>query len=194
MAEAGPASESGKIESQVKTVPKAIFLENVAAYIEQAEGADNAIRVLTTLLSKYRYVERSLTARRANLKLKVPEIQQTLDAVNFLLSKKDADEKVETRFELGTGIFVNAAVQNPKTVGLWLGANVMVEYTLEEAQALLEENKRAAQETLKQLDEDLAYVRDQVNTTEVSITRVYNFDVKLRKARQGEGAPVAAKA
>lgn len=67
MAEAGPASESGKIESQVKTVPKAIFLvsacslklyvflaypgqENVAAYIEQAEGADNAIRVLTTLL------------------------------------------------------------------------------------------------------------------------------------------------
>lgn len=70
----------------------------------------------------------------------------------------------------------------------------MVEYTLEEAQALLEENKRAAQETLKQLDEDLAYVRDQVNTTEVSITRVYNFDVKLRKARQGEGAPVTAKA
>ena len=59
----------------------------------------------------------------------------------------------------------------------------MVEYTLEEAAALLEENKRAAQETLKQVDEDLAFVRDQVNTTEVSITRVYNFDVKLRKGR-----------
>lgn len=59
----------------------------------------------------------------------------------------------------------------------------MVEYTLEEGLALLQDNKKAASDMIQQLEEDLGFIRDQVNTTEVSIARVYNYDVKVRKAQ-----------
>jgi hypothetical protein len=66
----------------------------------------------------------------------------------------------------------------------------MVEYTLDEAVTLLRSNLQQAVDYLAQLDSDLAYVRDQINTTEVSVARVYNYDVKLRKAA---GAPPPAR-
>ncbi|MEQ2165780.1 hypothetical protein GOODEAATRI_020779 [Goodea atripinnis] len=48
-------------------------------------------------------------------------------------------------------------------------ANVMLEYDIDEAQALLEKNLSTASRNLETLEEDLDYLRDQGTTTEVSI-------------------------
>ena len=48
-------------------------------------------------------------------------------------------------------------------------ANVMLEYTLDDADDLLEKNLSAAVKTLAQVDEDLGFLRDQMTTLEVSI-------------------------
>lgn len=48
-------------------------------------------------------------------------------------------------------------------------ANVMVEYTLAEARELLEKNLEQATSRLKQYEEDLDFLKDQITTTEVSI-------------------------
>lgn len=48
-------------------------------------------------------------------------------------------------------------------------ANVMLEYNIDEAQALLEKNLSTASRNLETLEEDLDYLRDQGTTTEVSI-------------------------
>ena len=45
----------------------------------------------------------------------------------------------------------------------------MVEYNLEDAQALLSKNLTQAEKNLVQVKEDLAFIRDQCTTTEVSI-------------------------
>ena len=45
----------------------------------------------------------------------------------------------------------------------------MLEYTLEEAHALLTKNAEAAKANLRSFNEDLAFLRDQIVTTEVSI-------------------------
>ena len=37
-----------------------------------------------------------------------------------------------------------------------------------------------------QVDEDLGFLRDQTTTTEVSIARVYNYDVKRRQAEKAK--------
>lgn len=44
-------------------------------------------------------------------------------------------------------------------VCLWLGANVMLEYSLDEAEELLRGNQSTAQSTLKKVDEDLDFLR-----------------------------------
>ncbi|KAF6035708.1 VBP1 [Bugula neritina] len=63
-------------------------------------------------------------------------------------------------------------------LSLW--ANVMLEYTLEEARTLLQKNITQAKEASDVVDEDLGFLRDQTTTTEVSMARVYNWNVKRR--------------
>ena len=66
-------------------------------------------------------------------------------------------------------------------VCLWLGANVMLEYSLDDAEELLTKNKESAEKNVKQIAFDLAYLRDQMTITEVTMARLYNWDVKRRK-------------
>ena len=53
-------------------------------------------------------------------------------------------------------------------------ANVMLEYTYEEALELLTKNLNNAVDTVESLDADLDFIKDQITTTEVNIARVYN--------------------
>lgn len=48
-------------------------------------------------------------------------------------------------------------------------ANVMLEYTLDDAEALLLRNEETAVKSLAQVEEDLGFLRDQTTTIEVSI-------------------------
>jgi pyrroline-5-carboxylate reductase len=57
----------------------------------------------------------------------------------------------------------------------------MLEYPVEEAAELLSSKLEGALKTLKNTDEDLAYLRDQITTMEVNTARVYNWDVKQRR-------------
>lgn len=74
-------------------------------------------------------------------------------------------------------------------VNLWLGANVMLEYTYEEAVDFLSTNEESARKEYKIVQDDLAFVRDQIVTSEVSMTRIFNWDVRRKRALQSiEGA------
>ena len=57
----------------------------------------------------------------------------------------------------------------------------MLEYSLDDAEELLTKNKESAEKTVKQIAFDLAYLRDQMTITEVTMARLYNWDVKRRK-------------
>ena len=67
-------------------------------------------------------------------------------------------------------------------VNLWLGANVMLEYTYQEANDFLLQNLEMAKREFKIVKEDLAFVRDQIVTSEVSMTRIFNWDVRKKRA------------
>lgn len=79
----------------------------------------------------------------------------------------------------------------------------MLEYSLEDAKALLEKNHETATRSLAQVHYDLDFLRyyifkfglkkqcrnslnyafrDQMTTTEVNMARLYNWDVKRRQA------------
>uniref|UniRef100_A0A3B5LGX6 Prefoldin subunit 3 n=1 Tax=Xiphophorus couchianus TaxID=32473 RepID=A0A3B5LGX6_9TELE len=114
------------------------------------------------------------------LKNQIPQITQTLEILRHMQKKKETTEPMETHFLLADNVYCKASVPPTDKVCLWLGANVMLEYNIDEAQALLEKNLSTASRNLETLEEDLDYLRDQGTTTEVNMARVYNWDVKRR--------------
>jgi len=176
--------------SNKRGIPEAIFIENVEELCKKTEPNQILAR-LQELYSKYQYMQSSLTAQRASLKAKLPDIVSALDCVNHLVDRKNKAQEGETSeytYQLSENIWSRAQVAPTNVVGLWLGANVMLEYTLDEAVELLRTNEANAKTTVANLDEDMAFLRDQLTTTEVNIARTHNFNVKLRqKAKEAEG-------
>ena len=84
-------------------------------------------------------MEAQLLRSRQSLRVKLPDIKKTLEMVAMLKSKHQEQEKaVETNFLVSDNIWAKAKVPNETgKVGLWLGANVMVEYTYDDALKLL---------------------------------------------------------
>jgi len=56
----------------------------------------------------------------------------------------------------------------------------MLEYPLDDALALLEQNLNTAAASLKDLGDDLDFLRDQRTTTEVNVARVHNHMVHIK--------------
>lgn len=60
----------------------------------------------------------------------------------------------------------------------------MLEYSLDDAEELLSKNKDSAEKNISQIAFDLGYLRDQMTITEVTMARLYNWDVKKRQEKK----------
>ena len=76
-------------------------------------------------------MENSLATRRKRLKAQVPDIRSSLAMIKKLREKKSSEEEMETQFLLSDQVYAKAVIPPTDKVCLWLGANVMLEYTLE---------------------------------------------------------------
>ena len=104
----------------------------------------------------------------------------------MLKTKYDSDNKeMSTNFLLSDNIWAKAKVpNNTGKVALWLGANVMVEYTQEEALKLLGKNLMNAEAKIKETEDDIDFLKDQITTTEVNLARIYNQGVLNNKNKE----------
>ncbi|KAF8776598.1 hypothetical protein HU200_003319 [Digitaria exilis] len=115
---------------------------------------------------------------------KIPDIEKCLDIVAALQAKKALGEALIADFELSEGIYSRAKIEDTDSVCLWLGANVMLEYSCDEANTLLKKNLENAKASLEVLVADLQFLRDQQTITQVTIARVFNWDVHQRRSKQ----------
>ncbi|CAF0874218.1 unnamed protein product [Brachionus calyciflorus] len=163
-------------------IPKAIFLEDVDKFMaDGGKTAEEVLRKLEELFQKYRVMEVNLLQKKEKLKVQIPDIKMSLDMIQLLKRNKENEKTVETDFILAHNLYARAEVPPSDKVGLWLGANVMLEYTLEQADDLLTKNLKQANQSMEQTDSDLDFLKDQITTTEVNMARVYNWDVKRRQ-------------
>jgi len=163
-------------------IPEAEFVEDVDSYMARPENNSNVDEVLKKLDSqyaKYKFMEYNLVSKKKRLQNQVPELKRSLTMIEKLETQ---NEEFNTQFLLSEQVFAKAKVAPTKTVCLWLGANVMLEYTLEDAEKLLTQNITAAERNLGYVNHDLDFLRDQFTTTEVNMARVFNWDVKRRQA------------
>ncbi|EFJ13649.1 hypothetical protein SELMODRAFT_234719 [Selaginella moellendorffii] len=189
---AAVASSPSPSPAERRGIPAAPFVEDVQVFLEKtASDASSALVSLQDRLQQYKVAEMKLLAQRRDLQAKIPDIKKCLDIVEALLSKKSSGEEPMTvDFELAEGIYSQARVDDGDSVCLWLGANVMLEYSYDEALLLLKKNLENANSSLEAIIEDLKFIRDQVTVTEVTIARVYNWDVhNRRKSKQQKDDP-----
>jgi len=92
-------------------------------------------------------MESHLVQQQKGLLVKIPDISNALQALHHLMKK---DDTVSCHFELADSVFANAKIKKEDTVLLWLGANVMLEYSYEEADQLLTKNLKVREERRKQ--------------------------------------------
>ncbi|RYR76507.1 hypothetical protein Ahy_A01g001094 isoform B [Arachis hypogaea] len=186
---ASSSSASGTAVTERRGIPGAQFVEDVQTYLNQS-GLDvnSALAFLQERLQQYKLVEMKLLAQQRDLQAKIPDIEKCLDVVGTLHAKKGTGEALLADFEVSEGIYSRARIEETDSVCLWLGANVMLEYSLEEATALLQKNLENARASLEVLITDLEFLRDQVTVT---IARVYNWDVHQRRIQQAIATPTS---
>lgn len=166
-------------------IPEAQFVEDVDAFMNKEDNANDAQSVIMRLdeqLNKYKFMEAHLQARRKKLKSQIPDIKSSLQIVKEMKARKDTADAIETKFLLSDQVYMKAKIPPTDRVCLWLGANVMLEYGLEDAESLLSKNLNNATKNLSQVEHDLDFLRNQGTTTEVTMARIYNWDVKRRRA------------
>jgi len=159
----------------------------VEDYVSNRDEVETTLRNFQEMISKYQFMQSNTDRRAQGLRDKIPDIQKTLDVVQFLKGRQPDSDPLETTFELNDTLFAKALVPAPDEVYLWLGANVMLAYPIDEAVTLLQSKLKTAQGSLDSCEEDLDFLREQITTMEVATARVYNWDVaQRRKEKTGD--------
>ncbi|KAL9948746.1 hypothetical protein D7B24_008059 [Verticillium nonalfalfae] len=179
--------------SNPRGIPTAPFVDKVEDYVSTRADVEPTLRNFQEMISKYQFMELNLQKRMGGLNDKIPDIQKTLDSVRFLKLKKDDPEPVETTFELNDTLYAKAKIPPTEEVYIWLGANVMLAYEIDEAESLLESKLSTAKLSLSNCEEDLDFLREQITTMEVAIARVYNWEVVQKRKDKGSEEKVSEK-
>ncbi|SCU82887.1 LANO_0B07756g1_1 [Lachancea nothofagi CBS 11611] len=172
-------------------IPEAPFVEKVEDFIKDPNDFDLCFNKFQERLSKYKYMQESKVVTVKQLKQKIPDIENTLSMCRALETKKENGSNLETNYQLNETLYTTAEIDTSKAleVGLWLGADVMLEYPIDEAIELLSGKLGDAKKTLETNQEDVEFLRENITTMEVNCARLYNWDVEkrqeLKRAQQG---------
>ena len=135
------------------------------------------------LLTKYKILEQHLIEKRQQLKASRPDVAGNLEALKKMSSDCCKEEPI-VHFQLADGLYGTAKLKQEKGVGLWLGANLMVEYPFDEAEELLEKNLNTLDSQIKNVEDNLVFLRDQIITTEVTVSRLTNHIITLQREKK----------
>jgi len=149
-----------EVSDNARKIPQAVFIDNTEAWVEKF-GGDDVITQMNELYQKYKFMEQQLVRARESLRVKTPDIRKTLEMVRLLKDKNAQKEAIQTNFLISDNVWAKATIPNDTgRVGLWLGANVMVEYTHDEALKLLSHNLANAETRIVSTQEDIDFLKD----------------------------------
>ncbi|KAG9390501.1 Prefoldin subunit [Carpediemonas membranifera] len=159
-------------------IPQADFIDNPNAFIAQHKNAEEALTSLNEQYSKYKFMDAQLIRQKTSIAGRIPDLEASLKTIQFYQQKR---EETTVNHEIADGVYAKATVPAVENVSIWLGCSTMVEYPIDDAEALLKRNLAGARAQVAGLDSDLDYLKEQITTLEVSLARVYNADVLRRR-------------
>jgi prefoldin subunit 5 len=172
------------LEDKLKALPTVEFVEDVDSFMNLPANANNAALTLKReedMRTRLKMLEANNVDTKKRLQSQTEELTKTLEMLSEIKRRKIQNEEMSTHFRFADHVFLKAKVPPADKIGLWLGANVMLEFDLEEGETLLKEKSAKAAESLKMTNALIDAVRELVTTTEVNMARIYNWDVKRRQ-------------
>ena len=163
-------------------IPEAEFIDDIKSVAPKVEDAERIYKERTELMQKYRLLESHFLEKQQRLKRSRPEVAENLNAVRKLAALAEKGETT-TRFQLSESLYSTATINSQSTVCLWLGANLMVEYPFDEAEELLAKNLAGLDAQIEEIGNNLVFLRDQIITTEVTLSRIVNYMIQLNKKK-----------
>ena len=166
------------------------FIEDVEDWIDKFTS-EKLLSYINQYLNKYKFMEAQIAKSNEGLNVKIPDIEKCLETIEYL-EKKEKDKPVNVDYMVSNNLWAKAEVNVPDSVFLWLGANVMCEYKMDEAKTLLNQNLQNAKNQIKKNNTDLEFIKDQMTVCEVNLARIYNETVrrnqiaKQKKAAEGQ--------
>lgn len=115
------------------------------------------------------------------MQAKLEDLNKSIDSIDGLIANPTATFHFELNDTLHAKAKLHKEAAALETVHLWLGANVMLSYPVEEGLQLLRDKKGEAEGIVSGCEKDLLFVRDQITTMEVNTARVYNLFVQSVK-------------
>jgi prefoldin subunit 5 len=167
-------------ETVIPTVP---FYEDISKYYGASQGGgvvEEAIQKYREMAQKYKIYEESLDSKLARVLTKTTEIALNLQSLDVLQEVPEG-EVLEADYELGDTMYARAVLNDPKKVHLWIGANTLCEFSLSEAREYLEKKQKEAQVMKELIERDVKLVKEQITTCEVTVARLYNHLVSLKR-------------
>ena len=176
-----------KTKKNSRGVPAMNFIENIDEWIDKFTSS-RLISYINQYLNKYKFMEAQIVKSNEGLNIKIPDIEKCLETIEFL-EKKEKDKQINVDYMVSNNLWAKAEVNVPDSVFLWLGANVMCEYKMDEAKTLLNTNLKNAKDQLKRNNADLEFIKDQMTISEVNHARIYNEAVRRNQiAKQKKAA------
>ena len=179
-----------KTKKNSRGVPAMNFIDNVDDWIDKYTS-QRLISYINQYLNKYKFMEAQIVKSNEGLKVKIPDIEKCLETIEFF-EKKEKGKQINVDYMVSNNLWAKAEVNVPDSVFLWLGANVMCEYKMDEAKVLLNQNLQNAKEQIKKNNADLEFIKDQTTIGEVNHARIYNETVR-RNAIAKQKAAASAK-
>ena len=169
-----------KTKKNTRGVPTMNFIEKVEPLIDKYTS-EKLISYLNQYLNKFKYMEAQISKQSEAVKGKIPDMEKCLETIDYM-EKKDKNETLKIDYMVSNNLWAKADVKVPESVFLWLGANIMCEYSMSEAKELLNSNLEKAKSQIKVNENDLDFVKDQMTCCEVNIARIYNESVRRKQA------------
>ena len=176
-----------KTKKNSRGVPTMNFIDNVDTWIDKFI-AEKLITYINQYLNKYKYMEANIHRHNDGVKTKIPDMEKCLETIDYL-EKKEKNKPINVDYMVSNNLWAKAEVNVPESVFLWLGANIMCEYSLKEAKELINSNLEKAQKQLKTNETDLDFIKDQMTVCEVNIARIYNETVRRNQIAAQKNAP-----
>ena len=165
-----------KNKKNSRGVPTMNFIESVDDWIDKFTS-EKLLSYINQYLNKYKFMEAQIVKSNEGLNIKIPDIEKCLETIEYL-EKKEKDKPVKVDYMVSNNLWAKAEITSPDSVFLWLGANVMCEYKMDEAKVLLNQNLQNAKNQIKKNNIDLEFIKDQMTVCEVNLARIYNETVR----------------
>eukprot|EP00792_Barthelona_sp_PAP020_P003787 TRINITY_DN1649_c0_g1_i1.p1 TRINITY_DN1649_c0_g1~~TRINITY_DN1649_c0_g1_i1.p1 ORF type:complete len:190 (+),score=37.49 TRINITY_DN1649_c0_g1_i1:40-609(+) len=172
--------------SSPRGIPAMFFIENMDKFMESQDNGDSVLAKLNQNKNQYQKSEVDHLQKLGDFSAQQRELEMNLRTINQIEELTEENKDYKTVFSLGDTVMAHAVIpKNTDHCYVWLDSKTCIELNFDEARDLFQKQLEKTKNHIKEVNEDLDFLKRQITICEVSYFRVYNWTV-LRARQSGK--------